>query len=125
MPGPDTESTQTPGAPGQERNWGAVTLIYILYGIGFATAVTALVGMILAYLKLEDADAVTASHFRYQLRTFWYGLIMVAVGSSLAVILIGIPILIWWMFWTVMRIVKGYLRANEQRPIDNPETWLF
>ena len=125
MPGPDTESTHTPGAPGQERNWGAVTLIYILYGIGFATAVTALVGMILAYLKLEDADAVTASHFRYQLRTFWYGLIMVAVGSSLAVILIGIPILIWWMFWTVMRIVKGYLRANEQRPIDNPETWLF
>lgn len=125
MAGPDTESTQTPGAPHQERHWGAVTLIYILYGIGFATAVTAVVGMILAYLKLEDADTVTASHFRYQLRTFWYGLIMVAVGSSLAVILIGIPILIWWMFWTVMRIVKGYLRANEQRPIDNPETWLF
>jgi uncharacterized membrane protein len=40
-------------------------------------------------------------------------------------VLIGIPILVWWFIWSVIRIVKGALLAAEGRPVANPQSWLF
>jgi uncharacterized membrane protein len=76
-------------------------------------------------LKLEDADPVMASHFRFQVRTFWIGLLYNVVGIPLSLVLIGIPILVWWFIWSVIRIVKGALLAAEGRPVANPQSWLF
>jgi len=90
--------------------------VYVLYGLGYFTMVTALIGVVIAYVKLEDADPVMASHFRFQVRTFWIGLLYNVIG---------IPILVWWFIWSVIRIVKGGLLAAEGRPVANPRSWLF
>jgi uncharacterized membrane protein len=100
--------------------------VYALYGVGYFTAVSALIGVIIAYMKIDDADPVLQSHYRFQIRTFWIGLLYLAIGLPLCMVLIGIPIVAWWFVWSIVRVVKGILLlVNEHKPIANPQSWLF
>lgn len=99
--------------------------VYVLYGIGYFTGISALIGVVIAHVKVEDADPVLQSHYRFQIRTFWIGFLYITIGFALSLVLIGIPILIWWFVWSLIRIVKGAIAANESRPIANPRSWLF
>jgi len=49
-------------------------IAYLLYGVGYLAGISARVGVIIAHVKVEDADAVPRSHDRFQIRTFWIGL---------------------------------------------------
>ena len=99
--------------------------VYVLYGIGYFTGISALIGVVIAHVKVEDADPVLQSHYQFQIRTFWIGFLYIAIGCALSLVLIGIPILIWWFVWSLIRIVKGAIAVNESRPIANPKSWLF
>jgi uncharacterized membrane protein len=100
-------------------------VVYLLYGAGYFTGISALIGVIIAYVKANDPDPVLQSHYRFQIRTFWIGLLYFAIGIPLCVVLIGIPILAWWLIWSLIRIVKGILLVNEHKPIAHPGSWLF
>jgi uncharacterized membrane protein len=102
-----------------------VLTVYILYAIGFFTGLTALIGVIIAHVKASTADEVSRSHFRFQIRTFWVGLLLLLTGSFLLYFIIGIPILLLWLVWTIVRIIKGLVVLNDGRPIANPTSWLF
>jgi uncharacterized membrane protein len=52
-------------------------------------------------------------------------LLYLAAGTLLSIILIGIPILIWWFLWSLIRIVKGIVRISEYKPITHPTSCLF
>ncbi len=99
--------------------------VYVLYGVGYFTGISALIGVIIAYMKVDDADPVLRSHYRFQIRTFWIGLLYLAIGIPLCMVLIGIPILAWWCIWSLIRIVKGMLLVIDHKPIVNPGSWLF
>jgi uncharacterized membrane protein len=99
--------------------------VYVLYGVGYFTGISALMGLIIAYVKVDDTDPVMQSHFRFQIRTFWIGLLYLAIGLPLSLVLIGLPIVAWWFIWSLIRIVKGGLLSIEHRPIANPKSWLF
>jgi uncharacterized membrane protein len=99
--------------------------VYLLYGGGYFTGISALAGVIIAYVKADDADPVLRSHYRFQIRTFWIGLLYLTISIPLCLVLIGIPILIWWFVWSMIRIVKGGLLIIEHKPIANPGSWLF
>ena len=73
---------------------------YALYLLAFATGVTAIAGLVIAYAQRATAGPVMQSHYTFLIRTFWIGLaVMIAggvicgVGALLTVILIGFPIL--------------------------------
>jgi uncharacterized membrane protein len=102
-------------------------VVYGLYGLGYFTAISALVGVIIAYVKNgeDGTDPMLQSHYRFQIRTFWIGLLYLTVGIPLCVVLIGIPILIWWFVWSLIRVVKGCLLVLERKPVANPASWLF
>ena len=102
-----------------------VIAVYLLYFVGYSTGISALIGVIIAHMKVDDADPVLGSHYRFQIRTFWIGLLYLAIGIPLCVVLIGIPILAWWFIWSLIRIVKGMLLVIEHKPIVNPRSWLF
>src|SRR5262249_26178637 len=97
--------------------------VYLLYGVGYFTGISALIGVIIAYVKVDDADPVLRSHYRFQIRTFWIGLLYLAIAIPLCLVLIGIPILAWWSIWSLIRIVKGILLLNEHKLIANPGSW--
>ncbi len=104
---------------------GYALAVYLLYLIGFLTGITALVGVIIAYVKKPTASGFLQSHFQFQVRTFWIGLFYLAIGSFLLFLYIGGPILLWWFVWTLVRTIKGLILLNDGRPIPQPASWLF
>ena len=106
-------------------NYGLVLAVYILYLVGFLTGVTALIGVIIAYLQRDKTDQIGGSHFQFQITTFWVGLLYLIVGAITAHFAIGALIIVWWFVWTIIRCVKGLLALNEGRPIAAPNSWWF
>jgi uncharacterized membrane protein len=100
-------------------------IVYVLYGVGYFTGISALIGVIIAHVKVDDTDPVLQSHYQFQIRTFWIGLLYLAIGIPLSIVLIGMPVLAWWLVWSLIRIVKGIISINECKPIANPRSWLF
>ena len=100
-------------------------IVYVLYCVGYFTGISALIGVIIAHLKVDDTDPVLRSHYQFQIRTFWIGLLYLTTGFVLSIVLIGFLILMWWFVWSLIRIVKGIVRINEYKPIARPTSWLF
>jgi len=95
------------------------TVIYVLYGLSFILGgLPALVGIIVNYVK-EDEVAGTwlESHFRWQIRTFWFGLLWTVVGVVLMLVLVGWFVLVGNFVWVLYRVIKGWLNLNEDKPM--------
>jgi uncharacterized membrane protein len=92
-------------------------IVYILQALTFPTGgLTALIAVIINYVKLEDvAGTWLDSHFRWQIRTFWFGLLWGAIGTVTILIVIGWFILVANAVWIIYRIVKGTLRLLENK----------
>ena len=104
--------------PKMKENITLTHVIYGLYGASLVVGVTAIVAIVLDYIKREDvAGTWLESHFRWQMRTFWFGLLWGFIGALTFVLIIGIFILIADFIWFVYRIAKGWLRLNEGRPM--------
>jgi len=112
-------------AAGPRKDATMVTVVYVLYLVSFLTALTAIAGLIIAYLKRGDADAVSVSHFVYQIRTFWIGLLFTVIGVVTAPIGIGFLVFLALLVWVLVRCIKGLLANNDNRAIEQPETWLW
>ena len=106
--------------PEQLESLRQITLaVYILYALSWFTGgLTGIVGIVLNYLKREDTEGTLyQSHFTWQIRTFWYSLLWGAMGWATVWILIGF--LVWAAagIWFIYRIVKGWVRLTEGKPM--------
>lgn len=109
-------------AAGARETRHALHAVYALYALSFLLGATALAAVIIAYLKRsEAAGTVYASHVVWAIRTFWVLIVVGAVGAALAFVVIGVPILFLLGIWLIYRIVKGWVRLAEDRPIENPD----
>src|SRR3954468_18335567 len=79
--------------------------VYVLYLVGYFTGISALIGVIIAHIKVDDRDPVLRSHYQFQIRTFWVGLLYLTIGTLLCVVLVGFLILAWWFLWSLIRII--------------------
>ena len=104
---------------------GLVLAVYILYFVGYVVGVTTIIGAVLAYLQAPSAESAMKSHYIFQIRTFWIGLLYLFVGLLLLYQIIGGFVLLWGFGWSVIRNIKGILALNRNAPIANPESWLF
>ena len=122
-----TSSYPNPSPPPPVTSDTTVALvIYVLYFVAYFTGITALVGVIMAHIQVGSTnDPVLVSHYRFQIRTFWVGVLYIVVGYFLIIVLIGFLILLWWFIWSLIRNIKGVLALNERRPIPDPTSWLF
>lgn len=119
----DNSPNQPPAASGFDLN--QPTIISLLYLASFITGVTALVGVVLAYVwRGEPKAAWEVSHYEYLIRTFWIGLIGGLVGFMLVFVLIGLIVLPAVAVLVVVRSVMSLVNAQKQAPMPNPGTWL-
>jgi uncharacterized membrane protein len=94
------------------------TVVYALQAAGFLVGITWIVAVVIDYVKRDEAKGTwLESHFSWQIRTFWWGLLWGALGVITFVILIGWLILIADTVWIIYRIVKGWLYLNDGKPI--------
>jgi uncharacterized membrane protein len=120
--------TQTdPGRSQQPvlSNTSMALIVYILYFVGYFVGITWIVGVIIAHVQKGSGDAMLESHYDFQIRTFWIGLLYGIAGFILMFVLIGFLVWAWWFIWSLIRNIKGILALNENRPIQNPHSWLF
>ena len=102
-----------------------VLLVYILYLAGLFLGITAVVGVVMAYIARDRAQGWAASHYEFQIRTFWLTLLYAAIGLALSLVMIGIPVLMATFVWYIIRNVKGLIRASQDEPIPDPKSWLI
>ena len=118
---------------------GLVGLTHVIYGLhafsaitgvmGAAFVVTAflsgwpsIIGVIMNYVKRSDVRGTfLESHFRWQIRTFWFGLAWVALCSLFVVVTLGLGLLLVWLplgilaLWFIYRIARGWLALRDRR----------
>jgi uncharacterized membrane protein len=92
--------------------------VYALQAAGFFLGITWIVAVVINYVKREEvAGTWLESHFRWQIRTFWFGLLWGVIGGILALVLVGFAILFADGVWIIYRIVKGWLNLNDGKPM--------
>ena len=119
---------------------GLVRLTHIIYGLhafsavmgvissaavvtAFLTGWPSILAVILNYAKRADVRGTyLESHFRWQIRTFWFAALWVLVAVLLFVTILGIP-LAWLVVvvtgvWVLYRIGRGWLALNDGSPME-------
>jgi len=94
------------------------TVVYALQAAGFFVGITWIVAIVIDYVKRDDARGTwLESHYRWQIRTFWWGLLWAVIGSITVLVLVGWLVLAVTAIWIVYRIAKGWLYLSENRPL--------
>ncbi|HJQ84788.1 MAG TPA: hypothetical protein VKA21_11970 [Candidatus Binatia bacterium] len=121
------------------RMEGLVRLTHIMYALhafsaimgiissaavvtAFLTGWPSIIAVVLNYAKRADARGTfLESHFRWQIRTFWFAVLWVVVALMLVMTIIGIPfawlLIIGTGIWVLYRLARGWLALNEGHPI--------
>jgi uncharacterized membrane protein len=116
-----------------------VTITHVIYGlhtvsvlIGLTSAATvvgafvfglpSILAVVLNYVKRGDARGTfLESHFRWQIRTFWYALLWCLLAGLLFATVIGIPLAFAIFFgagiWVMYRVGRGWIALNDGRPM--------
>ena len=118
---------------------GLVTLAHIIYGLHAFSAVTgmltpamivtafltgwpSIIAVILNYVKRSEVRGTWLdSHYSWQIRTFWYALLWLAIGGVLFLTVVGIPfaVVLWFAtgIWVLYRIIRGWLALSSQKEL--------
>ena len=90
----------------------------------FLTGWPSIIAVILNYVKRGDTRGTwLESHFRWQIRTFWFGLLWVSLCALFVVLTLGIGIIVAWLpilltgVWFIYRIVRGWMALSSRRPM--------
>ena len=78
-----------------------------------------------AYINQKDAPDWLESHYRFQIRTFWIGLVYLLVGLVLSFVFIGFLVILFWVVWLVIRCIKGMKVLDQKEKHPNPTSWMF
>jgi len=90
----------------------------------FLTGWPSILAVMLNYIKRSDVRGTwLESHFRWQIRTFWFGLLWIALCGIFIIATFGIGLLFMWLpislvgLWFVYRIVRGWITLSDSRPM--------
>ena len=98
---------------------GAATIVG-----AFLTGWPSIIAVILNYVKRSEVRGTWLdSHFSWQIRTFWFGLLWVSLCVAFIVVTLGIGILVAWIplaivtFWFIYRVARGWMALSGRKPM--------
>lgn len=90
----------------------------------FLTGWPSIIAVVLNYIKQSEARGTwLESHFRWQIRTFWFGLLWVCLCWLFVIFTLGVGIIIAWLplgivtLWFIYRVARGWMALREARPM--------
>ena len=111
-------------------------IIYLLHGFSilmgmlgpaliittFLTGWPSIIAVIINYVKRNDVRGTYLdSHFRWQIRTFWYTLFWLVIAAMLFATVIGIIfayiLAVGTGIWVIYRIMRGWMALNDSNPM--------
>ncbi|MGE5526501.1 MAG: DUF4870 family protein [Rhodospirillaceae bacterium] len=118
---------------------GLVNLTHVMYGLhafsalmgilgpafiitAFLTGWPSIIAVIINYVKRSDVrHTFLDSHFRWQIRTFWFAVLWLVVMMVLVMTIIGIPFAIGLGvavgIWVLYRLIRGWMTLSSRRPM--------
>lgn len=121
------------------NNSKSLTLIlYILYIVAiFSGGIFAIVALVINYVKLDSVrGTVFESHFKWQIRTFWWYLIWTLLafvpflflfltmdnanafaGVAVSATIFCVAVLFVSWVWIVYRAIRGIIALNDNQPV--------
>ncbi|EXI80943.1 MAG: putative membrane protein [Candidatus Accumulibacter appositus] len=90
----------------------------------FVFGVPSLIAVVLNYVKRSDVRGTWLdSHYRWQIRTFWFTALWLLIYGLLIITIIFIPIA-WLLIvilglWVGYRVIRGWLALSGRRAIDD------
>jgi uncharacterized membrane protein len=125
-----------------DKDSGLIAWAHVIYGLhalsvltGILTSVTivsafvfgwpSIIAVILNYVKRGEAEGTFIStHFRWQIRTFWFALAWSVLSGVLFFTLVGIPLALILIFglsiWVAYRVIRGWLALSDRKPMQFP-----
>ena len=90
----------------------------------FLTGWPSIIAVILNYVKRSEARGTwLESHFRWQIRTFWFGLLWISLCLFFIIATLGLGLLIAWLpigivsLWFIYRIARGWMALSAGQPM--------
>jgi uncharacterized membrane protein len=90
----------------------------------FLTGWPSIVAVILNYVKRgEVRGTLLESHFRWQIRTFWFGVLWISPWALFVAVTFGVGMVIAWLpagiigIWITYRVIRGWVALNDGRPM--------
>jgi len=88
----------------------------------FLFGIPSIVAVVVNYVRRPEARGTfVESHFRWQIRTFWFTLLWVSLCFLLAISIVGIPAALVGFgvtsVWVIYRVARGWLRLRDGRPM--------
>jgi uncharacterized membrane protein len=136
MTGTSAQPYQT--VPNTEGLVTWTNVIYALHALSLATGILgaasvvgafligwpSILAVILNYVKRSETRGTwLESHFRWQIRTFWFGALWVGLCFLFVLFTLGIGLIIVWLplgivaLWFIYRIARGWMALNNRRPM--------
>ncbi len=125
MSEPQSSTPSEPPISTNPSERGNVNLVYILYLVALVLGITAIIGVVMAYMGKDNAPDWLKSHYHNQINIFWKGLLYSVVSALLCIILIGFLLLFLVLIWYIVRVVKGMQALSNGQPYANPASWGF
>ena len=129
-------SLPTASADTPESAWTVANVVYALHTLAIAVGVVgastvigafiwsvpSILAVILNYAKRSEARGTWLdSHYRWQIRTFWFAIAWVLLAIVFTLTVIGIPvaaaIAAAVTAWLIYRIARGWMRLRDRRPM--------
>ena len=102
-----------------------VTTVATVVG-SFVCGIPSIVAVIMNYARRSATrGTLLESHFRWQIRTFWFAalwaVVIWMVSLPLMIVLIGFPLLVLGLvalaIWIIYRVARGWLALRDRRPM--------
>ncbi|NWF36186.1 hypothetical protein [Mariprofundus sp. KV] len=89
-------------------------IVYALQAAGVLLLVPIIAAVIVNYMRKDDVQGTwLESHFRWQIRTFWFYLLWTVIGFATLFIVVGMVVLVAASVWYIYRIAKGWMRFSD------------
>lgn len=111
-------------------------LIYALHGfavftaligsgtviLGFVASLPSIAAVVLNYWNQSAVRGTwLESHFRWQIRTFWFAVLWIAVSALLFISIIGLPLALLLVavagLWVLYRVVRGWWALLQRKTL--------
>lgn len=100
-------------------------IIYVLLIAGPVTGVSHVVAVILAYISRKDAPDWLASHYQFQIRTFWLSLLFWTIAAILTPVGVGVVLFVAVGLWIIVRAIAGLSNLLKGQPYPTPKNWML
>lgn len=95
-----------------------VVTVYALQAASFLLGFTYFIGILINYLQWSAVSGTwLESHFRWQIKTFWYSVLWAFIGGFTLLWGIGYFIVIADVIWMIYRIVQGWSNLIRDQPM--------